>query len=304
LGLEENMTGDFYGLPTRIIGNTHIRLEFLAEAGPRIVRLTLAGSDENQFAEVPDICWKTPYGDYLMRGGHRLWHAPEAVPRSSIPDNSGLTIKEGDDGVRLSQPPDAYARIGKSIEIRLHDDRPAVTVRHELTNGSMWPVELAPWAITQLRLGGVAVLPQRTEPMDRDGVTPNRHLVLWPYTHWHDARLHLGEEHVLIEALAEPSIVKVGYMNPRGWIGYLREGTLFVKRFKVADDQPHPDMGCNAEVYCNDRFIELETLAPLCRLEPGQSVTHVETWELYAGLRKCQTPDEVPGVIKEIDALR
>ena len=297
------MTGDFYGLPTRIISNAYVRLEFLAEAGPRIVRLMLAGSDENQLAEVPDIHWTTPYGDYYMRGGHRLWHAPEAVPRSSVPDNGGLTIEEGDTVVRLSQLPEPDTRIRKSMEIRLHDDTPAVTVRHELMNSGVWPVELAPWAITQLPLGGIAVLPQRTEPMDRDRVTPNRHLVLWPYTHWHDPRLCLGDEHVLIEARPEPSVFKVGTMNPHGWIGYLREDILFVKRFQVLADQPHADMGCNVEVYCNDRFIELETLAPLCRLEPGRSVTHVETWELYAGLRRCQTPDEVLAVIKGVDAL-
>jgi hypothetical protein len=40
-------SGDFYGLPTRIISNQHLWLEFLAGAGPRIVRLSLAGSDEN-----------------------------------------------------------------------------------------------------------------------------------------------------------------------------------------------------------------------------------------------------------------
>ena len=41
-------TGDFYGLPTRIISGQHLRLEFLAEAGPRIVRLSLGGSDEKR----------------------------------------------------------------------------------------------------------------------------------------------------------------------------------------------------------------------------------------------------------------
>jgi hypothetical protein len=297
------MTGDFYGLPTRILGNAHVRLEFLAEAGPRIVRLMLAGSDENQLAEVPDVHWTTPYGEYYLRGGHRLWHAPEAVPRSSIPDNSGLTIEEQDGAVRLSQPPEPDTRIRKSIEIRLHDDGPAVTVRHELMNGGVRPVELAPWAITQMRLGGVAVLPQRVEPMDSDGIAPNRHLVLWPHTHWHDPRLRLGDEYVLIEAQPEPSAFKVGYLNHHGWIGYLREGVLFVKRFEPRTDQPHADMSCNVEVYCNGRFIELETLAPLIRLEPGRSVTHVETWELYAGLCKPQTLDEVQTIIKGIDAL-
>jgi hypothetical protein len=52
-------------------------------------------------------------------------------------------------------------------------------------------------------------------------------------------------------------------------------------------------MGCNVEVYCNEWCIELETLAPLCRLEPGQFATHVETWELYGGLGAPQTCEGV-----------
>jgi hypothetical protein len=285
------MTGDFYGLPTRIISNQHLRLEFLAEAGPRIVRLSLAGSDENLLAEVPDVHWTTPYGEYHLHGGHRLWHAPDAVPRSSVPDNSGLMVKEVDNGVSLCQPSDPDTRIRKCMEIYLHPDRPALMVRHELFNGGAWPVELAPWAITQLPLGGVAILPQKTEPIDSDGVMPNRHLVLWPYTHWHDPRLRLGDELVLIEARSESSAFKVGYMNSHGWVGYLRAGVLFVKHFQPCTDQPHADLGCNVEVYCSDRFIELETLASLSKLEPGQSVTHVENWEIHTGHAEFQTLD-------------
>ncbi len=287
------MTGDFYGLPTQILANQYFRLEFLAEAGPRIVRLIVAGSDENQLAEVPDVHWSTPYGEYYPRGGHRLWHAPEAIPRSSAPDNEGLIVEEQNGIVRLVAPPEPDSHIRKSLSIQLHDHRPAVTLLHELWNGGAWLVELAPWAITQLPLGGTAVLPQQVEPMDRDGVLPNRHLVLWPYTHWQDPRLCLGDDHILIETRPQASAFKVGYMNHHGWIAYHRQGVLFVKRFEPHGDQPHADMGCNVEVYCNERFVELETLAPLCRLEPGQTVSHVETWEFYSGSSALQTLEGV-----------
>jgi len=290
------MTGDYYGLPTRILSNQYLRLEFLAEAGPRIVRLSLANSDENLLAEVPDIHWPTPYGEYYLRGGHRLWHAPEAVPRSSVPDNDGLSIEEREGVVHLSQPPEPVAAIRKSLAICLHDDRPAVTVSHELWNGGAWPVELAPWAITQLPLGGVAILPQPTEPMDHNSVLPNRHLVLWPYTHWHDPRQRLGDEHMLIDARPEASAFKVGYMNHHGWVGYLRAGVLFVKRFQPQPRAWHADLGCNVEVYCCERFLELETLGPLCRLEPGQAATYVETWELYTGLGALSTLDNAESI--------
>ena len=33
------MTNDFYGLAIRSISNKHVHLEFLAESGPRLVRL-------------------------------------------------------------------------------------------------------------------------------------------------------------------------------------------------------------------------------------------------------------------------
>ena len=47
--------------------------------------------------------------------------------------------------------------------------------------------------------------------------------------------------------------------------------------------------------------VELETLAPLARLEPGQSATHIETWEFYTGLAVGQAIDNVGDVIAALD---
>ena len=294
------MRGDFYGLPTRILHSPHLRLEFLAEAGPRIVRLYLQGSDENQLAEVPDLGWETPYGDFFLRGGHRLWHAPESFPRTNVPDNEGLMVQETDQGMRLCQPTEPDTGIRKSIEIHLHPDRPAVTLYHRLHNDGLWPLELAPWAITQTPLGGVAVLPQQVGPLDEPGLQPNRHLVLWPYTRWHDQRLQPHDDYVLFQGQADPNPCKVGYFNRHGWIGYLHGDVFFCKRFEPQPSHPHPDFGCNVEVYGKDRFIELETLAPLQRLAPGQSTTHVERWEFYTGLDTAPT---IAGIRALVQAL-
>jgi hypothetical protein len=294
-------TDDFYGLPTYTLANQHLRLEVLAEAGPRIVRLFLAGSDENQLAETPDVKWETPYGEYCLRGGHRLWHSPEVFPRSVIPDTTGVEVEEVEGGVLLSQPTEVRTGIRKSIEIHLDDTRLAVTLFHRLHNEGLWPVELSPWAITQLPLGGIAVMPQRTEPIDKDGLQPNRCLVLWPYTRWQDPRLHPHDDYVLLEANPLLPPCKIGYLNPLGWLGYLRRGVFFRKRFEAHTDRPFPDLGCNAEVYCNDLFVELETLGPLSRLEPGQTATHTETWEFHVGLAVDQTIDNVRDVIAAYD---
>lgn len=291
---------DFHGLPVRSIGNQHLTLDYLAEAGPRIVRLFLAGSSDNQLVELPEARIETPEGPYFIRGGHRLWHAPEAMPRSYLPDNSGLQVEERAGGVRLVQPTETATGIRKSIDVQLHDDRPAVTLVHELRNEGIWPVELAPWAITQLPLGGVAILPQQVGPLDAAGLLPNRLLVLWPYTQWEDPRLQPGDDYILMQAQAIMPPCKVGYQNRHGWIAYLRNGVLFQKRFDPRVALPHPDYGCNAEFYCCDAFIEMETVAPLARLEPGEAVTHTETWELYRGVDVPQTIAGVRSMVKEL----
>ena len=70
-------------------------------------------------------------------------------------------MDEFEGGVRLRQPTERTTNIQKSMELRLEPDRAALTVQHSLHNIGLWPVELAPWAITQVPLGGVAVLPQQ-----------------------------------------------------------------------------------------------------------------------------------------------
>lgn len=297
------MSTDFYGLPTRVLDNGHVRLEYLAEAGPRIVRLFAAGSEENLLAELPTLKMDTPQGPYYIRGGHRLWHSPEAFPRSYLPDNAGQIVEELPDGVLLTQPVEPATGIRKSIEVRLAPGQAMVTLTHELKNAGIWPVELAPWAITQMRLGGVAILPQQVGALDAAGLLANRQLVLWPYTRWADPRLELGDDLILIRAQSLMPPCKVGYLNRHGWSGYLIGSTLFVKRFLPDVDRPHPDFGCNAEVYCCDQFIEVESLGALVTLAPGASVRHVETWELHTGLTGVDTPAGLRAALRNLHLL-
>ncbi len=276
------MNGNYYGLPTNSIGNKHLTLEFLSQAGPRLVRLFLQGSNENLLQELPELRVDTPYGVYFFRGGHRLWHSPEGLPRSYIPDNEGLVVEHTDQGVRLTGPVEPGTFIQKIIEITLHPDRPSATLLHRLRNNGIWPVELAPWAITQVPLGGTAVLPQMTSPLDKAGLLPNRQFALWPYSRWGDERLQLYDDIILVQGNAKTPPIKIGYANRAGWIGYLNKGVFFCKRSAFQAEANYPDYGSNSECYCDNRFLELETLGPLVNLEPGQSTEHVETWEIYA----------------------
>ncbi len=291
----------YTNLSTRTISNNHLSLDFLTQAGPRIVKLSVAGSTENLLAELPDMVSATPYGDFRILGGHRLWHAPEDMPRTYIPDDSPLTIDDLPDGVRLDQPTEAPTGIHKTMEIHLNPDRPALTLVHTLKNDGLWPVELAPWAITQLKMGGMIILPQFIGPSDKHNLLSNRNIVLWPYTQLADPRLQLFDDFVLLYARAKMPPCKAGCFNPGGWIGYLIGNLLFVKRAAVMPNATYPDHGCNIESYVCDRFIESETLGPMTRLEPGQAVTHVENWEFYTGV---YTPQSIEGVREVVKTLK
>jgi hypothetical protein len=288
-------------LETRIWQNGQVRLEFLAQAGPRIVRLSLAGSSDNLLAEVPEFTLTSSHGLYYIRGGHRLWHAPETADRTYIPDNAGLTIEETSNGFHLIQPTERPTGIRKSLEIQLHPDKPAVTVHHHLGNEGLWPVQCAPWAITQMRLGGVAILPQQVGALDAGGFLPNRQFALWPYSQVQDPRLHLGDDLILVETQPTAGPFKIGCLSRQGWLAYWWGDVLFMKRFKPQPDQPHVDMGCNAEIYVNDQFLELETLAPLQTIQPGETIIHTERWELYGDMLQGQPINEAVTKILRLD---
>jgi hypothetical protein len=274
----------------RILKNEFLQIEYLTNS-LRIIGLTPTGKT-NMFADLsnfPPIA--TPYGDFYFRGGHRLWHSPEAMPRTYIPDTAELMITDQSDGVILEARTESGTGIRKRIEIHLVADQSSVILTHTLINDGLWPVELAPWAITQLRLGGTVILPMLVGNADPAGLLPNRQFSLWPYAHISDPRLKLDDKFVLFKADAMLPPFKMGYFNSHGWMAYWLDGILFRKTFIVNTELSHPDNNCNSEIYCNDQFIELESLAPLIRLSPGASVNHRETWDVF--YKSDTFPEEV-----------
>lgn len=273
-------TAYFGGYECVKLENDALALWVTQSVGPRIMGLTFQGG-ANLFAELPDETLACPGGGtFSFRGGHRLWYAPEDPRRTYIPDDAPVIIADAENGLRVTQPVEAQTGIQKSLSIILSDQDAHVVVDHTLCNLADEPVELAPWAITQFRVGGVAVLPQATKPADEHGVWPNRHIALWPYTQINSPHIKWGDRFVLVEATMGSGALKIGFPNPAGWLAYALEGTLFVKHAPYQPDAFYFDRGSSSECYCNPRFLELETLGPRTDLAPGNSVTHRETWTL------------------------
>ncbi len=246
------------------------------DAGPRVLGYARRGGPD-LFARLPGAVIDHPgAGTYAFLGGHRLWVAPEVPAVTYRPDDQPVAVEASGGGVRLTGPPDAD---GIVKEIAVRQDGELTVVDHVLRHEGGRPLRVAAWAITQLAVGGVAVLPHSPAPADPDGVLPNRSVSLWPYTD--PAEVELAASELRIAATARPTRVKVGTQNRRGWLAYSAGGEVFVKWAPLhRDDRAYPDLGSSAECYRDHRFLELETLGPLTDLPPGAELRHREVWRM------------------------
>jgi hypothetical protein len=272
------------------LSNGLVDLIVTTDVGPRIIRFGFAG-EGNEFKEFDEQLGQTGGDDWRVYGGHRLWHAPEDWARSYVPDNTPITLEDHKEFVRLVQPAEPIAGIHKEIDIALQADdghghfRAIVT--HRLQNANRWPVELAPWALSVMAPGGVAIVPQPPRGPHEENLRPANSLTLWAYTDMSDPRWSWGRKFVLLRQ--EPSLSrpqKAGILVKDGWAAYARNGHLFVKTFEHTPGATYPDFGCNVELFTNADMLEVESLGPLVTLNPGQATEHIERWFLFKGVRE------------------
>ncbi|MBL8050179.1 MAG: hypothetical protein JNM46_03075 [Anaerolineales bacterium] len=290
-------TQKFHNYDCVELKNDLISLMVTQSIGPRIISLKF-NNGENLLAELPNFVTTRPDGkDFHFYGGHRLWHAPENMPRTYVLEDKPVEIVGEKNSLRVSQQVEAETGIEKSIEIKLIEDKPQIIIHHTLTNRNQWAIECAPWAITQFKTGGVAILPQIKEDA---GVLPNRSLALWSYTNIKSSHVTWGNEYILVDAEMD-SPFKIGFPNPRGWLAYWNHKTLFIKRAAYQNNAAYYDFGSSSECYCNDQFLELETLAPITKLNPNESVTHTETWELYKDVDKPSDEKSAQEIVNSLN---
>lgn len=270
------------------LANDIVEVVATTDVGPRLIRFGFLGQP-NELREVPEHLGQVGGEVWRSYGGHRLWHAPENRPRTYQPDNSPVALEDHGDGFRLRQDTETLTGIQKEMDLRLAANHPHLQVTHRLINRNLWPVELAPWALTVMAAGGVAILPHPPRRPWPDFLLPSHTLILWPYTDMSDKRWTWGEKYILLhQDESAPLPQKVGLHNLDGWIAYHRQGHLFIKTFAVDPQAAYPDLGCTVETFTNAVMLELETLGPLIRLEPGASIEHIEHWFLFDGVAEPQ----------------
>ena len=258
------------------------------DVGPRIIRYAFPDAP-NVFVEFPEQMGGSGESEWMIRGGHRFWTAPEAGHSYEL-DNVPVDYKKiGDAGIEISQPVSAFG-FQKTLRVEFLKDE-VVRVTHLLSNPGQKPLDVTPWALSVMAAGGTALIPQprldfhpmefpegrETKPED---FLPNREMILWPFTNLTDGRYVFSEHFLRVSQHPSKPATKIGLKLATGWVAYQNGDYVFAKHLNYDAARPYPDRGSNFELFTNLKILELESLAPAIPLPPGETRQHVEHWVL------------------------
>jgi hypothetical protein len=274
------------------VTNGEIELIVTGDVGPRIIRFGFVGG-QNMFKEFAEQLGKSGEEKFQLRGGDRVWKAPEDPVATWAPDNVPVQIIPTATGLIARAPIEPLTNLQKEIELAIAPSGTTVTVSHRITNHSLFTLEFAPWALTMMAQGGIAVSgfpPRGRHPINLEATNP---LVMWAYTDLADPRWKFTKKYLTLRQ--DPNnkeAQKLGLFNPDTWAAYLLNGEAFVKRTKADASKTYPDFGCSFETFTNNEFLEIETLGPLTKLSPGHTVEQVEHWGLYRKVQPTELTDQ------------
>lgn len=284
------------------------KIELLAttKVGPRIIRFGFVGGEnilfedreENFSRNDKELSYYKEGCVWHIFGGHRLWNAPELMPRTYIPDDSPVEYEILKNGVRLIQPINEKIGVLNEIEITMSEDG-EVKITHKVTNKNMWKIKTAPWAITAVNGGGLEVIPLSKE---KSGLLNNRVISLWDYTNLDDGRAKIYNDCITLktnENDCTKDIFKIGTNNSDGYMMYFYKNNLFVKEFDYESGAEYPDGGCNSETYTNNKLIEIESVGALKWIDYNETLVHIEKWKLYGDVKMPSGKEDIDFAVKK-----
>jgi len=281
---------EFHGWKALALNTGHVELIMPTDVGPRVISCSLEGG-ENLFVTFADQLGGRGESDYKVRGGHRLWHAPEHPVRTYQPDNAPVAVKIlGENGVEMTQDIEDATGIRKQMTVEALNPT-SFRITHRLTNNNAWPVALAAWGVTQMRRDGYAAIPLAPRmPHTSETLLPTSAFVIWPYTDFSKPSWDLHSAYVGVDVAKASGSQKVGLTSFPGWAAYWTPFGTFVKYYKLFAPAVYPDLGSRFEGYTCDVMIELESLGPIVEVPAsGGHVEHVEYWGLIKGLQRPDT---------------
>jgi hypothetical protein len=111
---------NFQGWNSYRVSNGEVELVAPVDVGPRIMRYGFVGG-QNLFKEFADALGKSGEPQWVARGGHRLWAAPEERPKTYAPDNAPVVVDIliGRDWLGLTGPVEELTGLEKRIAVKM-----------------------------------------------------------------------------------------------------------------------------------------------------------------------------------------
>ncbi|MFZ0956384.1 MAG: hypothetical protein WAN60_08570 [Candidatus Sulfotelmatobacter sp.] len=280
------------------VSNGEVELVVTGDVGPRVIRFGFVGG-QNLFKEFAEQLGGTGEQKEQLRGGDRVWKAPEDPIATWAPDNVPVEITITANGLIARAPVEPLTNLQKEIEVRIAATGTEVTVFHRITNRSLFSLEYSVWALTMMAPGGIAISgfpPRGRHPANLEATNP---LVMWAYTNLADKRWVFTRKYLTLKQDPNNSEAqKLGMFNPNTWGAYVLNGEAFIKRAQAISGETYPDFGCSFETFTNNEFLEMETLSPLTKLAPGKTAEQVEHWSLHRNVKLTDlTEDAIDAAI-------
>ena len=273
------------------VSNGQIELVITSDIGPRVMRFGFVGG-QNLLKEFTDQLGKSGEKEFQLRGGHRVWVAPEQLATTWAPDNAPAKIDIDGDVLTATGTVEPTTGIQKQIVVRMSASGNQVELIHRIKNTNPWTIEFAPWTLTMMAPGGTAITGFPPRGKHPDVLLPTNPLVMWAYTDLSDKRWVITKKYLSLRqdpAVSAPQ--KIGVFNPKTWAAYLLGADLFVKRTTADPSKTYPDFGCSLEAFTNELFLEMETLGPMTQVAPAASAEHVERWSLHQNVHVSAMTD-------------
>ena len=248
----------------------YIPLDF----GIRIGHFSLLGEQNVFFVQPNDMTTFSTKEGWRIRGGHRLWGAPESE-KVYCPDNDPIDCEITGESITLTQKKDEWLGLVKSVTLTFDKNR--IHLTHRIKNVSEQAFCGSLWGITVMAPGGVEYIKLHS----REGGFDALHSVaLWDYTNLGDERASYTKEEIILRSLDVDGKYKIGLRHPVSPIRYEVNGYTFLKSFEVKSGEAYPDSGVSYETFLSRYMTEMESLSPMVRLNYGEVAEHKETWEL------------------------
>jgi len=263
------------------VSNGMVELIVTTDVGPQILSYRFTNT-ANVFKVFEEHLGKCGGQDWHLRGGHRLWMAPEDRVASYSRDNFPVDVQVAGDALTVTTDVEPNSGLRKQMIIRMDEQGPGVRITHRIQNCREVPWAFAIWALTVMAPGGVAVTGFPPRARHEDALLPTNPLVMWAFTDMGDPRWTFFEKYLVLRQ--DPLVTnptKLGHFNRKTWGAYFLGEQLFLKRYDADPARPYPDFGCSYETFTCATMLEIETLGPLETVAPGCWIEQTEQWSLH-----------------------